>query len=373
MERSQTVGGNQEGNGGLNQEKQGEKKGRRGGGEKERRPIRMMESEPQWNYVEALRDTPVTVRWGTLIDLAPEITGGIARSLVRERLKRGAKAGRVVEEESDDEIGIKRGVNRVQWVEGVPVKLDGKEIIKEPKGMMVNFYTKGEVYVARWDPIMGRMTERTFELSRILIDGGSVVNLIPLELARKMGLELHPTNDLRIRTATNEIRSIDFAAQLILKVANVTCAVRVYCMAYTVSYSLLLGRRWLQQCQAKGDYKNHTYVIFDSKGRGHEVDGHLGSGVRSRKQPEIILNPDKKMRSEFELEEDEYTELFMGSIERTNAILAKVMNQSETEEVASIAKVNANEKEDWQEELSEESEKEEQVEEKGRSHLGRAT
>ncbi|KAI5799247.1 hypothetical protein DFH27DRAFT_525802 [Peziza echinospora] len=44
----------------------------------EKRSIRMMQGVPRWDYIDALRSSTVTVPWGTLMDLAPNITGGIA-------------------------------------------------------------------------------------------------------------------------------------------------------------------------------------------------------------------------------------------------------------------------------------------------------
>ncbi|KAI5798049.1 hypothetical protein DFH27DRAFT_526086 [Peziza echinospora] len=325
------------------------------------RSIRMMQGAPRWDYIDALRNSTVTIPWGTLMDLAPDITGGIAWSLVREKPKKnkpGSRplAGQMVEscavdvgkldrEETDEDsrggsgrkgekdTPLSQGGVGVKWEKGIATRLDGEKILQEPRDLVVNFYTKGEVIVSKW--VVGDLQERTFNLTKILIDGGSVVNLISLDVARQMGLDLFPSNDLRIRTATNEIRHIDFSCQVILKIAGVT-----------LNYMMLLGRRWLQQCRARGDYEKHAYIIYDAKGVGHHVERltRQSQGKSGLHQvPEVILNPDKTNREEFGLEDKEYTELNMSSTERTNAILAKVMRQSDP---AYVEKVNTL---DWSE------------------------
>ncbi|KAI5803958.1 hypothetical protein DFH27DRAFT_524415 [Peziza echinospora] len=304
--------------------------------------IRMMKGEEKWDYVKALRETPVTLNWGTLMELAPDITGGIAWSLVRERGNRKQKVNerreRTEEVQVVDVCNVERGDQGrdkrkgIEWVSGLADKLDGIKIIQEPTELVVNFYTEGDVYVTNW--VNGIRHERLFRLSRILIDGGSVVNLIPLEAAKKMGLMLQPSNDLRIRTATNEIKQIDFSCQVILKISGVTCSIRAYCIPQRVNYNMLLGRRWLQQCKAKGDYLKHSYVIYDAKGEGHEVSNEKTKYSHNRPEmSEIILNPEKSCREEFNLADEEYTELKMGPVERTNAILARVMKQSAAESI----------------------------------------
>ncbi|KAI5789633.1 hypothetical protein DFH27DRAFT_614239 [Peziza echinospora] len=89
---------------------------------------------------------------------------------------------------------------------------------------------------------------------------------------------------------------------------------------------MLLGRRWLKQFQAKGDYRRHTYVIFDSHGVGHKVESINLTKVKEEIQ-KVILNPERAKKEEFGLEENEWGELQMGFVECTNAILAKVMSQ----------------------------------------------
>jgi len=63
---------------------------------------------------------------------------------------------------------------------------------------ITNFYT-----VAKVDQHGPESNPKVFQVSKVLIHGGSVLNMIPLHLARQMGLKLIDQNEVLMRTAAS--------------------------------------------------------------------------------------------------------------------------------------------------------------------------
>ena len=105
---------------------------------------------------------------------------------------------------------------------------------------MVNFYTYGIVR-----DIGNTSKDGMHSLGEILIDGGSVMNIMPFYLAKRLELDLIPTTGLAIRTATAHVTRIDWQCLLDITIAGVTATATVYCIPEPSrpSYTLLLGRR----------------------------------------------------------------------------------------------------------------------------------
>ena len=85
-------------------------------------------------------------------------------------------------------------------------EIDAVEIGRAlPEGTLpiFNFYTYGSICNNVSD------SEGTHSLGKILIDGGSVMNIMPFYLAHKLRLSQTPTTGLAIQTATAQITRID--------------------------------------------------------------------------------------------------------------------------------------------------------------------
>ena len=135
---------------------------------------------------------------------------------------------------------------------------------------------------------------------------------MPETVAQKLGLELVENNDIMIRTATNEIQKVKYYTKFNINVTKVIASIKVYVLESEFinkdldipqSYSLLLGRRWLYQVRAIGDYATHSYVIYNavpsSQDRANYLDIH-------EELPEIELNPEMGPDTQLtDLEQDE--------------------------------------------------------------------
>jgi hypothetical protein len=136
-------------------------------------------------------------------------------------------------------------------------------VITDSVGPVANFFTKAYTI----------LNGRQFTIDRTLIDAGSVVNLAPLAVLEKIGATLYPAHDITIRTATAALTVIKYYSDLVITIAGVSTKIRVHAIPceFDPSYGLLLSRRWLKQCKARGNYENDTYMICDSQGKYHQV------------------------------------------------------------------------------------------------------
>lgn len=289
------------------------------------RAPRMMEGEKNWDYVKALRDTPVTLTIGQLLTVSPTVKAGLAYSMVIPSKKRPkkkatgekketnipARKDSPVVETGNEESVLTVGLDKL----GLGSKLTQGGALSEPAGEMVNFYTEGTVE--------GR-DGQTHPMKDILVDGGAVVNLIPNSVGRLYRLPFSRNKDFKIRTASGDVITIGYSTQFNLTVAGVTANIKAYIICSQASYSLLLGRKWMRQVGLIGYYKEGTYEID----RGDGVRRILPrSGVKGAKEAEIGENevgeaPKNKTR--------EIQNSWL--CEATNRALTKAVRQSPTVE-----------------------------------------
>ena len=80
-------------------------------------------------------------------------------------------------------------------------------------GDVANFYTKEVI----------RTDGGNYQISRILVDASSVVNLMPIHLLRFIGARLCKSGGMVIRTATNALARIVYCADVGITIADVSC------------------------------------------------------------------------------------------------------------------------------------------------------
>ena len=290
---------------------------------KPKRHIKMMQGLNEWNPVEMLRNIQVTgLDLPNLMNISPTVRMAIAKALQLEpdatkRKKPRAKgpSGRVVDllEELD-----------TYAVSGVRDQLKGviHGVLPEPKIKFFNFHTDGEIITY---PSQGRERKKCY-LDKILIDGGAVVNSMPEEVAKKLGLSLTDNNDILIRTATNEVRSVKYCTTCDVCIAGVTATITVYVLDIPQSYSLLLGRRWLYQVRAIGDYAAHSYTIYDASREPHQMSSTVRVG--SKRGPDVMVNPEVKPRPGGDLGLTEQEKEEIEGQERMQALIDKLTKEA---------------------------------------------
>jgi len=227
-----------------------------------------MAGRERFDFVGAFRDAPVVgLNWGSFFDLAPAVKKDICHLLVQERAKGLERA---------------KGKNKGKKVAGNVgiVETPGEEEVASIAtdrglGNVTNFYTKGII----------RTKGGTYRISRILVDAGSVVNLMPIHLLRLIGAKRQKAGGMVIRTATNALAKVAFCADIRIAIAEVACDLRVYALPeeYKPTYPLLLSRRWLQAVKAKGDYASGQYYIMNQHGTRIRIPSDQSYQRRDRK------------------------------------------------------------------------------------------
>jgi len=156
-------------------------------------------------------------------------------------------------------MGKARGKGKCKMVTIEEVKEEARAVATDRDlGDVANFYTKGIV----------RTGEGSYCISRILIDAGSVVNLMTIHLPRVIGAKLRKAGGMIIRTGTTALARIAYCADERITIAGVSCDLPIYALPeeYKPTYPLLLSRHWLQAVKAKGDYASGHYYIMHQQG-----------------------------------------------------------------------------------------------------------
>ena len=239
----------------------------------------------------------------SLINRAAFAYGAIIPATPKKKEQKGKKGVRMTTRVQDSQAATK-------------IYSSAAGALPEPTEEVHNFHTIGQV------------NGRT--LQNVLIDRGSIVNLIPDRVARELRLVYRQNNDLQIRTATGDIWPIHYYTMFEVTIAGVTAQVRAYIISKSTTYTLLLGRRWMKQVKAKGDYKANTYEMEGEDG----VQGMIPEGMRTKgpqdRALEVEINPAKR-KENLRLPQEEVEEFMEHPAhwlsESANRSLNKVIDQ----------------------------------------------
>ena len=174
-------------------------------------PIRMMRGMAKFNVVSAFRDTEVRgLTWGQYLEDCPAGRSELARGLVKERQM--------------DPMKTRKGKGKAEVAAIDTYNQDGRgKAPPETPSKITNFYTVAKVSQS------GHPDPKIFQVSKVLIDGGSVLNMIPQHLAEQMGLTLIAQNEVLMRTAASTYHSITHYVVMDISIAGVTATIRCYC------------------------------------------------------------------------------------------------------------------------------------------------
>jgi hypothetical protein len=299
--------------------------------------IRMMVGKPEFDFVASLRDTALAgLTWGDVLVLAPREKRDVVRQLVQGRTRKSSgkqKVQRPVSFVQDvKECCHVEASRQVAWPTAMGI---GRALAEDP-ATVTNFYTIGNINLAS----RGDAEVTVYSIGKILVDSGSVLNLIPEYLARHLNLRLSPTKSLMMRTAAAEVSIIRWYVDLDIEVAGVTATSRVYCIPAPArpSYTLLLGRKWMKQVRAVGNFETGTYVVRDSLGNTHIVTAQAAPASIRTEVPILIIShdwnaaaPDGLDEVNDDLDEETRLELALGPDGYADALLRQVEEEAEEE------------------------------------------
>ena len=263
--------------------------------------IRMMENQPSFDHVAAVRDSTITIKMGDFFNLCPLVRKDVATAMGRTRA-----------------TTKKTGANLQANMMSLKSKLQ-----EDRASEVTNFYTEGKLSQGL----------RSWPITDILIDGGSVVNIMPEYIARACNLITLPTSNCTLQTATSAVAHITEYTDVELEIAGVICETRIYIMPNNQTepdgvpcYAILLGRRWLRQVKALGDYANHAYYIHDKAGKPHLMPISK-KGVEPSSLPSLAING----RPPADIDADTVSELEMSREQILNALIDEVVRSAEKE------------------------------------------
>jgi len=276
----------------------------------------MMKGQPKFNTMASLRDTEVRgLTYGQLFMLAPSTRQEVSYGLVQEWPPRKGKAK-------------KKLVSLTQPV--FPADRSGTvgKPLPEFVGRIVNFYTTARITEAGGSHPAGI-------LKRVLVDGGSVLNMMPLSLAHWMDLVLCPQTDVVMKTAAFTFHEIKYYVNLDVTVSGVTASIQCYCLPEQggrSSYTLLLGRRWIKQVQALGDYSKDIYHIHDMARYRYTIEALLVSFQEKGDVPQLCTRMVDSGTERSGLDEESVDQLKMSQNDLCEILYRKIKAQAaETE------------------------------------------
>jgi hypothetical protein len=141
-------------------------------------------------------------------------------------------------------------------------------------------------------------------ISDILVDGGSMVDLIGTQIAQLLQLPMYRTTDMGIRLADDTLIALDHYVWLDINVGGVLTRLKVYVVPVVQTYTILLSRRWLRRVSAVENHTENMLTIYGSDGKAREI--HPGKRksmgkalVASIDRPEVASNRSNSGTSEY--------------------------------------------------------------------------
>jgi hypothetical protein len=290
--------------------------------------IRMMVGKPEFDFVSSLRDTAVAgMTWGDLFVLAPRVKRDVARQLVQER--KASSKGKGKQRARKSVSFVEEAIDCHQVEVARPTAMGIGRALPEDSSAVSNFYTVGCINVV---PCQTGQDITVYSIAKILVDSGSVLNLMPEYFARHLGFHLSPTKSLMMRTAAAEVSVIQWYVDVDIEIAGVISTSRVYCVPAPArpSYTLLLGRKWMKQVRAIGNYETGTYIIRDSLGKEYTVTAQAAPASVRAEVP-VLSMCQEISDDDDDLDEETRLELALGPEGYADALLRQVEEEAELE------------------------------------------
>ncbi|KFY31816.1 hypothetical protein V493_00779 [Pseudogymnoascus sp. VKM F-4281 (FW-2241)] len=100
----------------------------------------------------------------------------------------------------------------------------------------------------------------------------SSIELINAQVAKQLDCVWHTDRSgWKMKTADGAVHPLDDYVLIPIRVASVEWVMKCFVIYRTTSYNILLGRGWLHQVRAVGDYSTNEYFIFSTDGLPRRV------------------------------------------------------------------------------------------------------
>jgi hypothetical protein len=231
-------------------------------------PIQMLRGKEQYNLEEVLQSIQPEISLAQLLDASATLRQqlySLLRSIIPRTRRRTYKA--------PDAVGA------VQIQPSIPPAVTSRA--KDDDG------DAEAMYIDAW---VGDT-----KITDILVDGGSMVDLIGTQIAQLLDLPLHRTADMGIRLADDTLISLDHYVWLDINVGGILARLKVYVVPVIQTYTILLSRRWLRRVSAVEHHTENKLTIYGSDGKAREIHPSkrqvMGTTLAASIHiPEVVLN-----------------------------------------------------------------------------------
>ena len=206
-----------------------------------------MRGQKQYSLQDALNEVTLKISFPQLLDVSPRLWRELAEllrsSVPRTRRKGKGKASGQVGEVSAVQAG------------NIPLILAEAHGDDEVACLYIDAYIGNQLV---WD---------------ILIDGGAMLDLISQTVADQLRLEKHVVRGLGMRLADDSLVRLDHYVWADVIVAGVVARIKAYVVPVSVTYQVLLSRRWLKRVKGIEYHATNVPYIEGTDGVKRKVVG----------------------------------------------------------------------------------------------------
>jgi len=224
-------------------------------------PMNWMCGQKQYSLQDALDDVVPKISFPQLLDVSPRLRRELAE-LLRSSVPRTRKKGKE-KETQEQAVGM----------------------AKQSPLIMTEAHGDDEVNCLYIDAYVGNRLIRD-----VLVDGGAMLDLISQGVVQRLKLEKHEVKGLGMRLADDSLVRLEHYVWADVIVVGVVARIKAYVVPVSVTYKMLLSRRWLKR--VKGIEHHETNVLYIEG--IDKVRRRVKGKPASKEELEIVKMPHEK-------------------------------------------------------------------------------
>ena len=194
-------------------------------------PINWMRGQKQYSLQDALVDVIPKISLAQLLDVSPCLRREMAE-LLQSTMPRARKKGKSASP-----------LSNVTLAKNTPV-------------ILTEAHDDDEVSCLYIDAWIGKQM-----IGNVLIDGGAMLDLISQETAKCLALEKNTVRGLGMCLAGDSLVRLDYYVWADVIVAGVVARIKEYIAPVSVTYKILLSRRWLKRVRGIEYHESNILYI----------------------------------------------------------------------------------------------------------------
>ena len=249
-------------------------------------PINWMRGQKQYSLQDALDDVTPKISFPQLLDVSPRLRRELAE-LLRSSVPRVRRKGKgKTAQGSTENVGV----------------------VKHTPLIMTEAHEDGEVHCLYIDAWIGDQL-----INDVLVDGGAMLDLISQKVVRKLRLEKHLVKGLGMRLADDSLVRLDHYVWADVVVAGVIARIKAYVVPVSVTYKILLSRRWLKRVHGIEYHETNILQIEGMDRVRREVKGK--PATKDEVELVRIQEPDEEVQEVENSEAEEAIEILLHELD----------------------------------------------------------